>query len=231
MTQRLLMAVLLTAAALPASAQEATSQPSLSADQTNAFNAAINDFMAAQKAQQAGDNAGALSGYERALPAIRKVVEVQPDNLANVKFLANVLYVTAIAKASTQSFDAAVPLLEESLPQWRKIVAQEGSDVQSQTVFTNILTQMGNAKLGKQDKAGALPLYAEAIRLARQTLAEKPDNASKNLLLGALIGASQAGDDPAIKSEVAAMSKAMIADGSVDAANKPSAQVLAGAGR
>lgn len=230
MTQRLLIIALLTAA-LPASAQEAATQNSLSADQTAAFNAAINDFTTAQKAQQAGNNAVALSGYERALPAIRKVVEVQPDNLANVKFLANVLYVTAVAKASTQNFDAALPLLEESLPQWRKIVEQEGSDIQSRTLFASILTQIGNAKLGKQDKAGALPLYSEAIGVARQTLAEKPDNASKNLLLGALIGASQAGDDHAIKNEVASMSKAMIAEGSVDAANKPSAQILAGAGR
>jgi len=220
------MALLLTAA-LPASAEEATPQNSLSTEQTSAFSTAINEFTAAQKAQQAGNNTIALSGYERALPAIRKVVEVQPDNLANVKFLANVLYVTAIAKASTQNFDAAMPLLEESLPQWRKIVAQEGSDTQSQTLFASILTQLGNAKTGKQDKTGALPLYTEAIAQARQALTKKPDKSSKNLLLGALIGASQAGDDPVLKSEVAAMSRSMIADGSVDATNRPSAQILA----
>ena len=47
-------------------------------------------------------------------------------------------------------------------------------------------------------------------------------------VLSALIGASQATDDAALKTEAATMSKAMLADGSVDASNKPAAQALSG---
>ena len=54
------------------------------------------------------------------------------------------------------------------------------------------------------------------------------DAVNKNILLSALIGASQSAGDPALQTEAVAMSKAMIADGSVDATNKPAAQALSG---
>lgn len=228
-----LLTTLFLSVALPAAAQEsaptpaATQAPALSQDQIIAFNKAVTDFTAGQQAQQKGDNPTALAKYEAALPAIRDAVKTQPDKIENVNFLANALYATAAANAALQKLDAVAPLYEESLPHWRKLVAAKPADVQSRDVLTGILIQLGNFKLGKQDKVGAAPLYAEAIPLARKTVAEQSTPVNRNLLLAALIGASQTSEDAALKAEAAMMAKAMIADGTVDAANKPSAQVLA----
>lgn len=236
-----LLTTLFLSIAMPAVAQESASSPppaaaptpastpapALSPEQIVAFNKAVTDFTAGQQAQQSGDNATALAKYEVALPAIRDAVKAQPDKIDNVNFLANALYATAAANAALQKVDAIAPLYEESLPYWRKVVAARPADAQSRGVLTGILIQLGNFKLGKQDKAGAAPLYAEAIPLARKAVAETSDPVNRNLLLAALIGASQTSEDEAFKAEAATMSKAMIADGTVDAANKPSAQVLA----
>lgn len=236
-----LLTTLFLSVALPAAAQESATSPAptapaaasqapapaLSQQQILAFNKAVTDFTAGQQAQQSGDNAGALAKYEAALPAIRDAVKTQPDKIDNVNFLANALYATAMANAALQKLDAVAPLYEESLPYWRQVVTAKPADAQSRGVLTGILIQLGNFKLGKQDKAGAAPLYAEAIPLARKSVAEQSNPVNRNLLLAALIGASQTNEDSAIKTEAATMSKAMIADGTVDAANKPSAQVLA----
>ena len=216
-----------TAAPAPTAAAAAT----LSQEQIIAFNKAVTDFTAGQQAQQKGDNATALAKYEAALPAIRDAVKTQPEKIDNVNFLANALYAAAAANAALQKLDAVAPLYEESLPHWRKVVAARPADAQSRGVLTGILIQLGNFRLGKQDKAGAAPLYAEAIPLARKTAAEQSNPVNRNLLLAALIGASQTSEDQALKDEAATMSKAMLADGSVDAANKPSAQVLAQAAK
>jgi tetratricopeptide (TPR) repeat protein len=225
--------------ALPAAAQETGSTPvapaaqasapaaTLSQEQIVAFNKAVTDFTAGQQAQQKGDNATAVVKYEAALPAIRDAVKTQPDKIDNVNFLANALYAMAAANAALQKLDAVAPLYEESLPHWRQVVAANPADAQSRGVLTGILIQLGNFKLGKQDKAGAAPFYAEAIPLARKAVAEQSNPVNRNLLLASLIGASQTSEDAALKAEAATLSKAMVADGSVDAANKPSAQVLA----
>lgn len=236
---RALLTILTLCAAMPAAAQEAASapapapaqapasSPALSQEQIVAFNKAVTDFTAGQQAQQKGDNATALAKYDAALPAIRDAVRTQPDKIENVNFLANALYAAAAANAALQKLDAVAPLYEESLPHWRKVVAANPADAQSRGVLTGILIQLGNFKLGKQAKAGAAPLYAEAIPLARKAVAEQSNPVNRNLLLAALIGTSQTSEDAAIKAEAATMSKAMLADGSVDAANKPAAQVLA----
>lgn len=234
------LTTLFLSAALPAAAQEtapvaqapaatpaATPAPALSQAQIAAFNKAVTDFTAGQQAQQKGDNATALAKYEVALPAIRDAVKTQPGKIENVNFLANALYAAAAANAALQKLDAVAPLYEESLPYWRQVVQAKPTDAQSRGVLTGILIQTANFKLGKQDKAGAAPLYAEAVPLARKAVAEQADAVNRNLLLAALIGASQTSEDVALKAEAATMSKAMIADGTVDAANKPSAQVLA----
>ena len=154
-------------------------------------------------------------------------VSIQPGKIDNVNFLANALYAAAAANAALQKLDAVAPLYEESLPYWRQVVQAKPADAQSRGVLTGILIQTANFKLGKQDKAGAAPLYAEAVPLARKAVAEQANAVNRNLLLAALIGASQTSEDAALKAEASTMSKAMIADGTVDAANKPSAQVLA----
>ncbi len=201
----------------------------MSPDQVAAFNQAVTDFTAGQTAQQAGDNATASAKYDAALPAIRVAVQAQPDNIDNVNFLANALYAAAAAKGAQGQVDAVVPLFEEALPLWRKVVSAKPADTASRSVLIGILTQLGNAKLGQQDKAGAAPLYTEATDLARKAVTETPaDAAAKNLLLGALIGGSQASDDPKVKEEAVSLSKTMLADGSVDAVNKPAAQALTG---
>ena len=215
------------APAMPPAANPATPAPTLSQEQIVAFNKAVTDFTAGQQAQQKGDNATALAKYEAALPAIRDAVKIQPGKIDNVNFLANALYAAAAANAALQKLDAVAPLYEESLPYWRQVVQAKPADAQSRGVLTGILIQTANFKLGKQDKAGAAPLYAEAVPLARKAVAEQANAVNRNLLLAALIGASQTSEDAALKAEAATMSKAMIADGTVDAANKPSAQVLA----
>lgn len=215
------------AAAAQAPAAATAPAAALSQEQIVAFNKAVTDFTAGQQAQQKGDNATALVKYEAALPAIRDAVKTQPDKIENVNFLANALYATAAANAALQKLDAVAPLYEESLPYWRKVVAAKPTDVQSRGVLTGVLIQLGNFKLGKEDKAGSAPLYAEAVPLARKAVAEQSNPVNRNLLLAALIGVSQTSEDAALKAEAANMSKAMLADGTVDAANKPSAQVLA----
>ena len=112
---------------------------------------------------------------------------------------------------------------------WRKLVEAKPADATSRNILAGILIQLGNQKLGAQDKAGSAPLYQEALGLARKSAAANAsDPVTKNILLLALIGASQATDDAALKTEAATMSKAMLADGSVDASNKPAAQALSG---
>ena len=118
----------------------------------------------------------------------------------------------------------------QSLPYWRKVVEAKPTDAASRNILAGILIQMGNQKLGAQDKAGSAPLYSEALTLARKSVAENAtDKVNKNILLSALIGASQSTSDTALQAEAVEMSKKMLADGSVDAANKPSAQALTGA--
>lgn len=217
------------AAAQPADAAAATPASTLTPEQITAFNEGVKSFTEAQKAQQAGDNAGALAKYQAALPGIRAVVQAQPDNIENTQFLSNALMATAATQAALKNVDAILPLYEESVPLLRKVVAAKPTDAPTRALFTSVLTQLGNAKLGAQDKAAAAPLYDEAAGLARKAVAEQATPANRNQLLAALIGASQAKDDPAIKVEAAQLSKTMLAEGSVDAANKPSAQILAGA--
>lgn len=233
MTRALLTALLLCSTAplaaqdaAPTQSEPAPAAPALSAEQATAFNAAVADFTAGQAAQQAGDNAGALAKYEAALPAIRDVVRAQPQNIDNVNFLANALYAAAAANAALQKIDAVFPLYEESVPHWRTVVAARPNDAAGRNILAGILVQLGNVKLSKQDKAGAAPLYGEAATLARKSVQANADAPNKNLLLGALIGLSQTGDDPAIEAEVAALSKTMLADGTVNAANKAAAQIL-----
>lgn len=237
MTRTALIALMMTMTA-PAIAQTAaapaTPAPAgagqMTQAQVAAFNQAVTDFTAGQTAQQGGDNAGALAKYEAALPAIRTAVQTQPTNIDNVNFLANALYAAAAAAGAQQKLDATLAYYEESAPFWRKIVAAKPADAASRDILAGILVQLGNAKLTKQDKAGADPLYAEALTLARKSVAEKAaDPVAKNLLLSALIGASQTSADAKVKEEAVTMSKAMLADNSVDAANKPSAQALTGA--
>lgn len=211
-------------AAAPASAAE------LTPEQIAAFNQAVTDFTAGQTAQQGGDNATAIAKYEAALPAIRKAVEVQPDKIDNVNFLANALYAAAAAQSALGKTDQVIALFGESAPHWRKVVAAKPTDAASRDIFASILMQLGNQKLVAQDKPAADAFYAEAVTLARKSVAEKPgDAAAKNLLLGALIGQSQTSADPKVKEEAIATGKAMLADGSVDAINKPSVEALTGA--
>nr|WP_223262726.1 hypothetical protein [Sphingobium sp. SCG-1] len=216
------------APAAPAGTAPAAGQ--MSQAQVAAFNQAVTDFTAGQTAQQGGDNAGALAKYEAALPAIRTAVQTQPANIDNVNFLANALYAAAAAAGAQQQLDKTLAYYDESVPHWRKVVAAKPTDATSRNILAGILVQSGNAKLTKQDKAGAAPLYAEALTLARKSATEQAaDPIAKNLLLSALIGSSQTSDDPKVKEEAVTMSKAMLADGSVDAVNKPSAQALSGA--
>lgn len=218
--------------ALATSAIAQTAAPAASPmtqQQIAAFNQAVTDFTAGQTAQQAGDNAGAVTKYEAALPAIRAAVQAQPTNIDNVAFLANTLYADAAAYGAQQKFDPIIPLYEEAAPLWRKVVAAKPADAASRNVLAGILVQLGNAKLTKQDKAGADPLYGEAITLARKSVAENAaDAANNNLLLSALIGSSQTSADPKVKDEAIALGKKMMADGSIDAVNKPSVEALTG---
>lgn len=220
------LTVLLCSALVPASLQAQAPAAAPTQEQVAAFNRAIADFTAGQKAQQAGDNAGAVAKYDAALPAIRDMVRVQPDNADNSAFLANALYAAAAANGAVQKIDVMLAMFEESAPLWRKVVAAKPDDTQSANLFGGILIQLGNARLAKSDKAGAAPFYAEALPLARALAGKQSDASSKNLLLSALIGASQAGDDKALGAEAATLSKAMLADGSVNAANKPAAEIL-----
>jgi tetratricopeptide (TPR) repeat protein len=218
------------AAAAPAPAAAAPAAAQMTPEQIAAFNKAVTDFTAGQTAQQAGDNAGAIAKYEAALPAIRTAVQTQPDKIDNVNFLANALYADAAANGALGKMDQVIALYGESVPHWRKVVAAKPTDAASRNILAGILVQMGNQKLGAKDNGGADPFYQEALGLARKSVAENgSDPINKNILLSALIGASQTGSDAAIKTEAVAMSKAMLADGSVDATNKPAAQAMSGA--
>lgn len=220
---------LLALAAPVAQSAPAFAQTPMSQEQIAAFNKAVTDFTAGQTAQQAGDNAGAVAKYDLALPAIRAAVQAQPDNIDNVSFLANALYANAAANGALQKVDVALALFEESAPHWRKVVAAKPADAISRNILAGILTQLGNTKLTKQDKAGADPLYSEAVTLARKSVAENPaDAANNNLLLSALIGSSQTSADTKVKDEAIALGKKMLADGSIDAVNKPSVEIMTG---
>lgn len=216
--------------AVPSFAQEAEpAATAMTPEQITAFNQAVTDFTAAQAAQQSGDNATALAKYEAALPAIRTAVQAQPTNIDNVNFLANALYAAAAANGALNKPEAMLALFQEAAPHWRAVVAAKPADAAPKSVLAGMLMQLANAKLAKQDKAGAGPLYDESIALSRAVIAAKPADApAKNMLLGALIGNSQANADPKIRDEAVAMSKAMLADNSVDAVNRPNAQILAG---
>lgn len=217
-------------AAEPAPAAEAAPAVApMSPEQIAAFNKAVTDFTAGQSAQQAGDNAGAAAKYDAALPAIRMAVQSDPSKIDNVNFLANALYADAAAYGAQGQMDKVIALYGESLPHWRKIVEAKPADAASRNILAGILIQMGNQKLGAQDKAGSAPFYQEALGLARKSVAENAmDKVNKNILLSALIGASQSTSDPALQTEAVNLSKTMLADGSVDASNKPAAEVLSG---
>lgn len=221
---------LLTLAAPVVPAAPAFAQTAMSQEQIAAFNKAVSDFTAGQAAQQAGDNATAVAKYDLALPAIRAAVAAQPDNIDNVTFLANALYADAAANGALQKFDVVLALFDESAPLWRKVVAAKPTDAASRNILAGILTQLGNTRLTKQDKAGADPLYSEAVALARKSVAENAsDPANNNLLLSALIGSSQTSADPKVKDEAVALGKKMLADGTIDAVNKPSVEIMTGA--
>src|SRR3546814_2011764 len=83
--------------------------------------------------------------------------------------------------------------------------------------------------LSGQDKATANGYYKEATELARKSATAAPTDAvSKNLLLSALIGLSQTSEDKAVRDEAVAMGKTMMADGTIDAVNKPSIEIMTG---
>lgn len=220
------LTVLLCSALVPAGLQAQAPDAAPTQEQVAAFNSAIADFTAGQKAQQAGDNAGAVAKYDAALPAIRDMVRAQPDNADNVSFLANALYAAAAANGGLQKIDVMLALFEESAPLWRKVVAAKPDDAQSGRIFGGILIQLGNARLANSDKAGAASFYAEALPLVRSLADKQSDAPTRNLLLSALIGASQTHEDKALSAEAASLSKEMLADGSVDAVNRPAAEIL-----
>jgi tetratricopeptide (TPR) repeat protein len=198
--------------------------------QVTAFNKAVADFTEGQKLQQAGDNAGAAAKYDAALPAVRAAAQAEPANMDYTSFLANLLYAQAAAQAGAGKTDAIEPLFKDAAPLWAKVIAAKPADAASRNVYGNILVQLGNAALGRQDKAAADPYYRQAVDLGRKAVAENgTDAANRNLLLAGLIGLSQTSTDQAIAKEAVDMSKQMLADGSVDAINKPAAQTLAGA--
>ncbi|MCI4591158.1 hypothetical protein MOK15_13785 [Sphingobium sp. BYY-5] len=198
-------------------------------DEIAAFNQAVTDFTAGQSAQQTGDNANAVIKYDAAMPAIRTAVEADPGKIDNVTFLANALYADAAAYSALGQMDRMIALYDESLPHWRKVVEAKPADAASRNILAGILIQIGNQKLATSDTNGADPYYQEALPLARQSVAEQPgDAAAKNILLSALIGASQTSMEEGLRDELIGMGKAMIADGSIDAANKPSIDALTG---
>lgn len=213
----------------PTAQQAAPAASAMTPAQITAFNKAVTDFSAGQTAQQAGDNSTAAMKYEAALPAIRTAVQVDPTKIDNVAFLANVLYADAAAQAGLGKLDKAMALFGESAPHWRKVVEAKPADTASRNVLAGILVQLGNQKLTAKDASGADPYYQEAVTLARKSVADNAtDKVSKNLLLSALIGASQTGGDPAVKAEALSLGKAMMADNTIDAVNKPSIEIMTG---
>lgn len=202
----------------------------LSPKEIVAFNQAVSDFTAGQTAQQAGDNQRAVAKYDTALPAIRVAVEADPTNIDNVNFLANALYADAAAYMAMGQMDKVTPLYQESLPHWRKIVEGKPEDVTSRNILAGILIQLGNQKLAALDNDAANPYYQEALALGRKAVETEPDDkVAKNILLSALIGASQTSMEEGLRDETLTLGKAMMADGSIDAANRPSIEILTGA--
>lgn len=217
--------------AAPASATPADAAPAearaLTSAEIAAFNKAVTDFSAGQAAQQKGDNQGAVTKYEAALPAIRTAVEADPAKMDNVTFLANALYANAAAYGALGQMDKVIPLYQESLPYWRTIVAANPQDATSRKILAGILVQVGNQKLGIQDRSGAQPYYAEALTLSRKAVADAPtDNVARNLLLSALIGAGQTSTEEGMLEEALTMGKAMMADGTIDAVNRPTIEAM-----
>jgi tetratricopeptide (TPR) repeat protein len=199
-------------------------------DEIAAFNQAVTDFTAGQSAQQAGDNAGAVAKYDAAIPAIRTAVEADPSKIDNVNFLANALYADAAAYGAMGQMDKVISLYDEALPYWRKVVEAKPEDTASRNILAGMLIQMGNQKLAVQDTDGADPYYQEALTLARKSAAAQPTDAvSKNILLSALIGASQTTTEEGLRDEALNMGKAMMADGTIDATNRPSIEIMTGA--
>jgi tetratricopeptide (TPR) repeat protein len=195
-----------------------------------AFNKAVETFTAGQALQQKGDNAGAVAKYDAALPAIRTAVEADPAAMDNVAFLANALYADAAAYGALGQMDKVIPLYEESLPHWRKVVEGKPEDATVRNILAGILVQVGNSKLAVQDRGGADPYYAEALTLARKSVADAPqDNISRNLLLSALIGAGQTSTQEGMLEEALNLGKAMIADGTIDATNRPTVEQMVAA--
>jgi|TARA_Y100000780_G_scaffold223657_1_gene234235 tetratricopeptide (TPR) repeat protein len=208
----------------------ATTAREMTPDEIAAFNQAVTDFTAGQSAQQAGDNAGAVAKYDAAIPAIRTAVEADPSKIDNVNFLANALYADAAAYGAMGQMDKVVSLYDEALPYWRKVVEAKPEDTASRNILAGMLIQMGNQKLAAQDTDGADPYYQEALTLARKSAAAQPaDAVSKNILLSALIGASQTTTEEGLRDEALNMGKAMMADGTIDATNRPSIEIMTGA--
>lgn len=194
-----------------------------------AFNKAVSDFTAGQTAQQKGDNAGAVAKYDAAIPAIRTAVEADPSQIENVNFLANALYADAAAYSALGQMDQVMRLYDESVPHWRKLVETKPTDVASRNILAGILIQLGNQNLRDHDRGGADPFFEEALTLARQTVADQPgDAASKNILLAALVGASQTTTQEGMRDEAIGLGQAMIADGTIDATNRPSIETMTG---
>lgn len=194
-----------------------------------AFNKAVTDFTAGQTAQQKGDNADAVAKYDAAIPAIRTAVEADPSKIDNLNFLANALYAQAAAYGALGQMDRVIPIYDEAVPHWRKVVEAKPSDVASRNILAGILIQLGNQNLRDHDRGGADPFYEEALTLARQTVADQPGDAvSKNILLSALVGASQTSVQEGIRDEAITMGKAMIADGTIDATNRPQIETMTG---
>lgn len=217
------------AAPVAPAAQPAPAAREMTPAEIAAFNKAVTDFTAGQAAQQKGDNAGAVAKYDAALPAIRTAVEADPAKTDNVNFLANALYADAAAYGALGQMDTVIGLYGESLPHWRKVVEINPADAASRNILAGILIQMGNKELRDHDRAGADPYYEEALALARKSVAEKPTDAiSKNVLLSALIGASQTSTEEGLREEAISMGKAMTADGTIDAINKPSIETMTG---
>ncbi|WP_420142974.1 hypothetical protein [Sphingobium sp.] len=195
-----------------------------------AFNQAVTDFAAGQAAQQKGDNAAAVAKYDAAMPAIRTAVEADPSKMDNVNFLANALYAQAAAYGALGQMDRVIPIYVEAVPHWRKLVEAKPTDVAGRNILAGILIQLGNQNLRDHDRGGADPFFEEAVKLARQTVADQPaDAVSKNVLLSALIGASQTSVQEGIGDEAIGMGQAMIADGSIDATNRPQIETMTGA--
>ncbi|BBF68889.1 hypothetical protein SBA_ch1_10890 [Sphingomonas bisphenolicum] len=216
------------AEAAPAAAETPVARE-LTPAEIAAFNKAVTDFTAGQAAQQKGDNAGAVAKYDAAMPAIRTAVEADPSKGDNVNFLANALYADAAAYGALGQMDKVIALYGESLPHWRKVVEAKPADAAGRNILAGILIQMGNQELRDHDRGAADTYYEEALTLARQTVTDQPGDAvSRNVLLSALIGASQTSTEEGLRDEAITMGKAMMADGTIDAMNKPSIETMTG---